>query len=254
MLIPLRKAGSANIGPGKGNYQIKTMNKYLIIGLLTGGLGFFGCNNNSKVKVPKSDTSDVATVNLNDILYTIPTINNSLPEFTDIIDSCVSFHEDEWRQIEFISKDQKGSIDKEIAKIKDIYDNFSQKSESYTAFTNVALRELIKQPLSIDYSKLKSYFLSNKLKTKGLRLDNNPGQVKGGFYFSYMGINYYGIVENGLVKTFCIYSADSEDDLKSAINILSNILSKEKLYLVDWRPMTVLDDTNIKTELVKETN
>jgi len=128
------------------------------MGLLTGLLGLFGCNSKSNGKVPKSDTSEVEYMNPNDILFTIPTLNNSLPNFKDKTDSCASFHEDEWRQIEFISKDQKSSIDKEIAKIKDIYDNFSHKSETYTAFKNVAVRDLINQPLSIEFSKLKSYF------------------------------------------------------------------------------------------------
>lgn len=88
------------------------------------------------------------------------------------------------------------------------------------------------------------------IKTQGLGLENNPGQVNGGFFFAINGVNYYGLEENNIVKTFCIYSADSEMDLKSATENIAKFLLKENLYLVDWRAMKVFDESNIKTDLV----
>jgi hypothetical protein len=227
-------------------------NLTLFMGLISGLLGLLGCGDNKTTnKTSQTDTAKIQTINPNDILFTTPTLNNALPDFKEKTDTCVFFHEDEWRQIEFVSKNQKASIDKEIIKIKDIYDNQSHKGENYVGYKNVAVRDLITEPLFIDFSKLKSYLTDKPIKIQGLGLDNNTGQVKGGFFFNINGVNYYGLVDNNTVKTFCIYSSDSEQDLKSATVNLAKLLAAEKLYLIDWRAMHVFDETNIKTGLVK---
>lgn len=222
------------------------------MGLLTGLLGFFGCNNKATDKTSQGDTSKVVTMNPNDILFTTSTLNNALPDFKEKTDTCAFFHEDEWRQVEFISKDQKSSIDKEFVKIQDIYDNYSHDGGTYMGFKKVAVRDLITQPLSVDFSKLKSYLTDKDIKIQGLGLENNEGQVKDGFFFAVNGVNYYGLLDNNTVKTFCIYSADGDKELKEATNNLSKFLATEKLYLVDWRARKAFDETTIKTELVKE--
>lgn len=225
----------------------------LLMGLLTGLLGLFSCGDNKTSDKKSQDaTTSEQKIDLSNALYTTPTIENALPDFKEKTEVCAFFHEDFWRQIEFISKDQKSSIDKEIAKIKDIYDNHSHKGADYMGFKNVAVRDLITKPLSIDFSKLKSYLTDKPVEMQGLGLENNPGQVKGGFYFSIDGVNYYGLVDNNVVKTFCIYSADSDQALKTSADKLSKLLETEKLYLVDWRAMNVFDETNIKTDLVKD--
>lgn len=233
----------------------KTMRKLLLtMGIISQLLGLFGCKNDKTDKHTTQGEETVQTVNPNDILYTTPTLENALPDFEDKTEtSNLRFHEDEWRQIEFISKGQKASINTEIEKIKDVYDNHTHKGGSYTAFKKVAVRELITQPLTVDFAKLKSYFTDNDLELVGVSLDNHLGQVKSGFSFTIDGITYYGLLDgNNNVITFCIYSADSQESLKASADNLSYILETENLYLVDWRAMNVFDESNIKTDLVKE--
>ncbi len=222
------------------------------MGIISALLGLLGCGDSKTENKTTNQGKTTQTVDPDSILFTIPTLENALPQFKDKTDICAFFHEDEWRQIEFISKDQKSSIDKEIENIKDIFDNHTHKSETYTAFKKVAVRDLIPQPLTIDFSKLKSYLTDKPIKMQGLGLENNAGQVKDGFYFSVNGVNYYGVLDNNNVRVFCIYSADSDENLKSATDNLSKLLSKENLYLVDWRAMHVFDESNIKTDLVKD--
>jgi hypothetical protein len=228
-------------------------NQILIMGVLSGLLGLLGCNSETTDKSSHANTSSSQKIDLDNALFTTPTLENALPPFKEKTDSCASFHEDEWRQIEFISKDQKESIDKEIVKIKDIYDNYSHKGNDYIAFKKVAVRNLITQPLAINFTKLKSYLSDKEIKFQGLELQNNPGQVKGGYFFTVDGVNYYGLVDNNIVSSFCIYSADSNQQLKAAGDKLAKFLEKENLYLVDWRAMHVFDEKNIKTDLVKDT-
>lgn len=177
-----------------------------------------------------------------------------MPDFEDKTDTTnLQFHEDDWRQIEFLSKTQKSSIDKEIAKIKDIFDNHSHKSDTYIAFKEVAVRDLITQPLTIEFHKIKSYLSDKDILISGVSLQNNPGQVINGFSFSANGIDYYGQLDgNNKVKWLCIYSDESKESLKSSIERLSKLLKSENLYLVDWRQMKVFDETNIKNDFVTD--
>jgi hypothetical protein len=225
----------------------------ITMGLISGLLGLLGCDNKTSDKTNQTDTSKVETINPNDILFTTPTLENALPEFESKTDtSNLHFHEDDWRQIEFISKNQKNQIDSEILKIKDIYDKFSHKGDTYTAFKQVAIRESIKEPLTLSFSKLKSYLTGNSIKLKGVTLDGNTGQVKNGFSFKTGGVEFYGVVENDNVKTLCIYSADSEEQLKASFDKLSKLSKTENLYLVDWIKMKVLDENSIRTELLTD--
>ncbi|WP_276135120.1 hypothetical protein [Polluticoccus soli] len=224
----------------------------LFTGFLLGVLGLFSCGDNkTTTQTTLNATTEMQTIDLNNLLYTTPTINDALPDFVEKTDTCAFFHEDEWRQVEFISKNQRELIDKEVEKIKDIVENQSVKGESQVGYKSVAVRDLITQPLSVEFSKLTSYLTTKPIMLHGLGFDNNPGQVKGGFYFNLNGVNYYGVLDNNQVKVLGIYSAESEQDLKTATGKLSELLAEEKLYLVDWRAMRVFDETNIKTELVK---
>jgi hypothetical protein len=224
--------------------------KIFIIGFITGVMMMLGCDNNQDDNTTEKDSTKVQSIKPKNILFTTPTVEETLPEFEDKIDTTnLQFNQDDWRQIEFISKPQKNSIVLEIEKIKDVYDHFSQKTDSYTAFKKVALRDIIKEPLAVDFSKLKSYLSVNNAQIKGVSLYNNSGQVRNGFSFTVNGITYYGVLNNNTVQTFCIHSIDGKENLKTSIENLSKFLKGESLYLIDWVRMKVIDENNIGTEL-----
>ena len=221
----------------------------ILVVFLIGLMEFFSCYNTKNKSGVKKDSTKTQSINSKDLLFTTPTLENALPDFENKMDTTnLQFNEDDWRQIEFIAKTQKVFIDQEMSKIKDIYDNYSQKIDTLTAFKKVAVRELIKQPLIVDFSKLKSYLMDGDNPIKGISLYNNPGQVRNGFSFTANGINYYGILDDKNVKTFCIYSADSKQGLKASFTKLSKFLKDENLYIVDWRRMKVIDENNIEGE------
>ena len=225
----------------------------LLLAHFSGLIILIGCaDNNNKSTTSNTDSSKAQAVDLSNALFTTPTIENALPDFKEKTDSCFSFHEDDWRQVEFISKNQKALIDKEIEKIKNIVDNQSQKGEGYIGYKSVAVRTLIPMPLSVDFPKLKSFLTDEPILVQGLGLDNNSGQVSGGFFFNTKGVGYYGIVDNtNTVKTLGIYSVDSEQEMKEATIYLAKFMVAEDLYLVDWTAMNVFDEVTIKTDLVK---
>ena len=71
--------------------------------ILTTILTFLGCKNSSP---KKTDNKEIQMINTEDILMTLPTIENSLPTTNNKgIDSLnLNIFEDDWRQLEFISK------------------------------------------------------------------------------------------------------------------------------------------------------
>jgi len=223
------------------NPTMARLKKYAIFG---GIFSLFGCD--SPKPEPQKPDETVQKINLDNILYTTPTINNSLPQFTEKTETCVVFHEDDWRQTEFISKNQKASIDKEIQEIRDVLENHSHHGDSYTGYRKLTVRELITEPLTVDFEKLKSYLTDDDIELSGVELGNNDGQVNGGFYFSTNGINYYGQRDNQLVGIFCIHSVDS---FGTSLENLSRLLKEENLFLVDWRSATVYDEITILTDL-----
>jgi hypothetical protein len=185
-------------------------------------------------------------VDINNMLYILPTLENALPEFENKVDTNnLYFHEDDWRQVEFLPKDQKNMIEAEFEKIKDIYENHTEKRDSaFLGFKKLSVRELITSPVLIDKTALK--ILSGNNRFNGVALSNNQGQVKNGFSFASEGIDYYGQFDgNDKVKWFCIYNVD-EDIKRTTTKKLAAFLKKEKLYLIDWVQMRVFDETNVE--------
>jgi hypothetical protein len=195
------------------------------------------------------DSPDVVSIHPNSILFSMPTINDALPEFESLTDTCLSMHEDDWRQLEFISKDQRPLIDMEMVRIKAIYENHMV--DSSLGFNNIAVRKMITAPVSIALRNFKNILISHGTKMQGLTLDNNEGQVKDGIYFDSDGVGYYGIVKGDIVTTLGIDYVKGEKELIAASKKMSKFLAKENLYLIDWKYMNIYDERNVESDLLK---
>lgn len=207
--------------------------------------GVVGCKSNEDNKKSTDEVLIKPQVKRADTLSREATIPNVMPEFIPKTDSGRTINEGYWRQFEFVSKDQKTAIEKEFEKIKDVKDNYKFDSASVFGYKKVAVRDLMTQQLSIPLSRLESYFPDKELSLEGLAIKNHPGQVKNGFYFQKGGISYLGILENGIIKTLCIYSSESDSEWTEASPYLSTLLKKENLYLVAWEYRTITDEKNI---------
>lgn len=221
----------------------------ILMGLISGLLSLFGCNNQKESKIIATDSSgNVQSINPNDILMTIPTIENTFPDFENNTDSNnLKILEDDWRQIEFISKDQKTLIDQEMDSIAYIFEHEMHQGKDYTAFKNLYVRRLITNPISVSFEKIERYLGDTKNEIAGINVNGNNGQVKNGFSVTSQGLNYYGIKdENKNVVVLCFYGTDSDKDLVKSIDKISTFLATEKLYLVDWIHRKIIDEKTIK--------
>jgi hypothetical protein len=226
----------------------------LFMGLISGLLTLLGCNNSKTTKIIATDSSgNVQTINPNDVLMTIPTIENTFPTFEDKTDTNnLKLVEDDWRQVEFISKDQKDLIDKELDSINYIFEHEMHQGKDYSAFKKLHVRRLITNPISISFDKLLEFLADNKKEVSGISITGNNGQVKNGFSLSSNGMNYYGLKDDrNNVSVFCLYGAQSNEALQKSIDRVSKFLATEKLYLVDWIHRKVIDETNVKSSFIQ---
>ncbi len=202
----------------------------------------------------------VKMIDPDDILFSMPTIEDSLPRIVESSTSDIAMleiHEDDWRQLEFISRDHQENIDKEMEQIQQIFDNEAVEAEieveteveTILAFNEIHVRQLIPRPINkpFTFNKLSEYF--NADLTKGnLKFQGYSGVVENAFYIKIDGIEYYGQTENNKIVVLCLYNADSKEDLINSIVKLTNLLISENLLLVDWMRRRVIGN---KEELEK---
>jgi hypothetical protein len=226
----------------------------LFMGLISGLFTHLGCNNPKTTKIIATDSSgNVQTINPNDVLMTIPTIENTFPAFENTTDTNnLTLIEDDWRQVEFISKDQKDLIDKELDSINYIFDHEMHHGKDYSAFKKLHVRRLITNPISISFDKLLVFLADNEREIAGISITGNDGQVRNGFSLSSNGMNYYGLKDDkNNVSVFCLYGAQSNEALQKSIDRVSKFLATEKLYLVDWIHRRVIDEKNIRSSFTQ---
>lgn len=174
----------------------------------------------------------VEYVDPKDILFTLPTISNELPNMEDrsIYNHFeVSILEDDWRQNEFLNKSSYPLVDIEVAKIQDIWANNSKETgASFPAFNKCHVRDVIGAPgLTVNFEALK-----NLLKTEevgSLKLNSNNGFVLSGFSIKTENTTYYGVVNNQIVDHLCVsrYSDHS-------ITEIENIVRTFDLIFINW--------------------
>jgi hypothetical protein len=135
--------------------------------------------------------SEVKYVNPKDILMTLPTISNELPKVGTVPfskDSYFNMHEDDWRQIEFLSRGQLIAVEKELDNIRLIYEKHSVpiNNSSISAFNHLHVRTLIPDPI---------IFSENSPRLEELK--ELFGSAPGSLTFSTSSGKPYGFVENG---------------------------------------------------------
>lgn len=173
------------------------------------------------------------------ILFSLPTITNDIPATIPAtsLTGVAIFHEDDWRQTEFITAAQQALIDDEITAIADIYANERQGP----GFRNLHLRQRIAQPLAGQFmtvGDLEGHF-GVRSAFKGVGFNSATALIQHGFAFvTDGGGTLWGqTAEDGTIAFLNLRSATPAGD--RADTGLDEFLSENRLYLVDWPAMTV---------------
>jgi hypothetical protein len=168
------------------------------------------------------------------LLYSLPTIENSIFDScqTENYENTYKIHEDDWRQLEFISRNLLDDVNSEFTKIHDIYQNY----RAGVGFSKVHIRQAVPNPLT-----------KTKLDLENILSDFNPKHIYDGFSSSNrtlarnsfafeieFGVVIFGTKsDSGYVNTLCISKFNLENHEYDAFCI------KNDLILVDWIKTTI---------------
>lgn len=185
----------------------------------------FGKNKrqNDKVAQPES-------VNINDILFTIPTLSNEFPLISQSplkadFDTCI--FDDDWRQNEFLNFSALPLIEVEIEKIKEIWHNHSRKvDEQLTAFTQCHIRGTIGTP-NLQVALAELFGVLGNLEMGALKIGDF--YVTDGFSLKTANTTYYGSLNDSVVTQLCISSWND-----STMTEILKLTERFNLVFVNW--------------------
>jgi hypothetical protein len=191
-------------------------------------LAFYLLNQKTKSQISKPQFMDPSQ-----IMFNMATLEANFPEFSnEQVEPAFIMHEDDWRQIEFISRDNYEKINLELSKIKDIYNNFTHDGGTYKSYKKMAMRDSITNPVNINFDQLLNKFSVKKTDLKNFAILDG-GLVEGGFTFEAYGCSFYGVQVKGTVNIFGAYELS-----KNIPDVIIDFLSSNNLYFVDWNNMS----------------
>jgi hypothetical protein len=187
---------------------------------------------------------EVAYIDPKNILFSVPTLSNDIPELQKIsVDevnkSCV-FHEDDWAQVEFFPK----VYLPEIQKILIVYKEHELKNRTNSGWKNVYIRKVTRELMFKGNDALKEF--SDLVQSKPgpaptiISGGGVPTTYKNGFSLPIGGnIVIYGTVDGNGISTIGASVGENPDDTKltKAFAVLN---AGRGLILVDWKSQLVL--------------
>jgi hypothetical protein len=173
---------------------------------------------------------EVARVPPKDILFSLPTINDALPGIapgsTKLGKNVLELHEDDWRQVEFVSRELSDVVAGELAHIRRILD-----ARTGPGFKEIHVRKQPASPLIDRHITLDSLAraLPSARALDGLAFTNVAGVVANGFAIESGDIRAYGLAHDGIITTLAL--RQTPQVLPQALAALA---SEHGLLFVSW--------------------
>ncbi len=163
-----------------------------------------------------------------DTWFTLPTVSNERPPMTNLPaypDFTVTFSGNDWRQAEFINICKLCTVGEEMDEIKDVRINHSRESaEGLRLYDRLHVRHQVGAPdLFIPLFELKALLRTDILGS--IAMENHTGFVKNGFAIHSATGCFYGMEENGVVKSLGLHqgTAGSEREVAKLVKTFSLI-------------------------------
>jgi hypothetical protein len=172
----------------------------------------------------------IETVPVDKILYAIPTLNDWTPAIaegtTKLGKRVLELHEDDWRQIELVSRIHAETVESELAGVRR-----ARESRVGPGFKAVHIRKRLTSPLAECNLTLAGLdrALSGAQPFEGLAYRQVAGLIANGFALEVDGTAVYGLISDGLV-TNCGLLHLPDPPPKSIVDLCG----EHGLLLVDW--------------------
>ena len=155
------------------------------------------------------------------ILFSLPTIENTMPPLQQGAGATCALHEDDWRQHELVSAGLEPELAAELADIRKIHDD-----RVGVGFKTIHVRGRIPAPLAGRTVPLEALALA----LGGPRRDTvslGDGQVVGGFAYAIGDGHVYGREDGGLIQELAVARGTDTRGL-------ATFARDHQLVLVDW--------------------
>lgn len=176
------------------------------------------------------------------VLYSLPTINDAIPETGSVApeQNVFTLHEDDWRQMEFVSNSHSDTIGVEIRSIMSIY----QQHQQSAGFSQLHVRKAIPRPLnrSIKPDQLQQYLPPDFLTAAAVVFAQDEHEIKDVFAYNISPLVIYGhLTPAGTIDALGMQFVDNPTNtLPYIIDGIVNFMVDYELTFVDWIRMQVL--------------
>ena len=179
----------------------------------------------------------VTMMNPAEILFSLPTISNDVGNVRgDTLpnDAVFAIHEDDWRQVEFVSARFSSEIDQDFADIRQIWS--AERSE--LAFKKVHIRKRIPEPLaevSLHLDDLQGMIPPRK-RFDAVGFLRTRGTIPQSFAWLISRVLVvWGIAhDDGRIVRLCISGGPEPEDLSGICAGLATLTERYELCFVDW--------------------
>jgi hypothetical protein len=183
----------------------------------------------------------VVKIPTSNILFTVPTLCNEIAAVragsTKQGKNALELHEDDWRQIEFLSTSYRNVIDTDLTQIMHIYRDASVNTGRFVAFKHIHLRQQLNAPLQeeILLNQLEGIFPSVSYRYEGVAYQQSDGLIEGGFAFKVATTLFYGQQVEGVVKVLGLNMGEKAPEANQDLaDALQKFMAVYQLCLVDW--------------------
>lgn len=175
-----------------------------------------------------------------DVLFSLPTICDVIPPIalgtTKLHKQIRALHEDDWRQIEFVSRAFESDIHAELRAIQHI----RHTAAVGPGWRAIHVRTRIPTPLHVLWPNMVGALPATQW-YDGLGYQNLDGLIEGGFACEVAGAIVFGQRQQSVVTTLCLASSRASEREEDWTHALTSWMVRESLLLVDWCRCVVSD-------------
>ncbi|MEJ7604327.1 MAG: hypothetical protein WKG01_41085 [Kofleriaceae bacterium] len=140
----------------------------------------------------------IVKVDPKSILFSLPTIENTMPPLQPGAGATCTMHEDDWRQHELVSADLEPEIAAELGDIRTVHEG-----RVGIGFTAIHVRNRVPEPLAGRTIELATLVEALGTEARG-EVSLGGGLVVGGFAYAIGGGHVYGREDGGRIKDLAI--------------------------------------------------
>jgi hypothetical protein len=197
------------------------------------------CESTGQLNLTLRKVNPAGNVSPDEIRYSLPTICDAIPDVAAGTSKrgrrVLELHEDDWRQVEFVSRSCQDEIEQGLANIFQIYRD--QQGEG-GAFRELHVRKEVAEPLRdarLTLGRAQDQFGPPAPPLEGLAYRREDGLIEGGFAFKgRSGLQFYGRERDGRLVALGLLFNGSHGPVDQDGHAVAALMRGHDLCLVDW--------------------